>query len=753
MKILPVLVYLSLLCGQGLLARVVSYDLTIAQEKVNITGKPVPAMTLNGGIPGPTLRFTEGDTAVIHVRNAMTVPTSIHWHGMLVPNDMDGVPFVTFPPIRPGTTFTYRFPIRQHGTFWYHSHTMLQEQRGVYGSLVISPKARERVADREHVVVLSDWTNRDPHEVLRNLRRGTEYYNIEKGTDQSILGAAKTGKLSEYFGREAMRMPAMDLGDVSYDAFLVNGKREEFLTAAAGRTIRLRIIDASASTFFHLSYAGGPFTIISADGQRVRPLKMTKPLLIGVAETYDVLVRVPPHGTYEFRATAHDGSGYASLWIGSGEKHSADDLPMPFVYDTMMGFNAKHAVALTPAGTMGMSDRDVDQGKFDSPGMHMHGMKNMEMPGMDHSMMDHAGMAGKMEMGVKHNPPAWYDFLLRDDAARAPRLAEDGMKSAHRPFAPYAKLRSLKSTAYPASAPRREIRLTLDGDMERFVWMINDQPVGPENDIHIRHGEVVRFIMINRTMMHHPMHLHGHFFRVINGQGDHSPLKHTVDVEPMATTVIEFMADEPGDWFFHCHMLYHMMSGMARVVEYEGFTPAPETAAIRGKVYEEHNHWFFYGMADVLSSQTQGTLEFSNPLNILALQWEAGWQDVEGIEWEGDLTYARYLNRFTQMFAGVYAEGIDSTREHERLIAGVHYLWPGNFHSRTWIDSDGGARVTLEREFMLTPRLGLFGEGEYDTREKWTSQAGLSYILNEYLSATVAWDSDFGWGAGVTVKF
>ncbi|MEO5713327.1 MAG: multicopper oxidase domain-containing protein [Luteolibacter sp.] len=767
MKILPVLAVLTALCASSLLAREVSYDLTIARQQMNVTGKQVPAMTLNGGIPGPTLRFTEGDVAVIRVHNAMDVPTSVHWHGMLVPNDMDGVPFVTYPPIQPGGTFTYRFPIRQNGTYWYHSHTMLQEQRGVFGSIAILPKGGERGADIDHVVVLSDWTNRNPQEILRNLHRGTEYYSIEKGTAQSILGAAKTGKLGDYFSREAMRMPAMDLADVSYDAFLVNGKREEILTAAPGRTVRLRIIDGSSSSFFHLSYAGGPITIVSADGQRVQPLKMMNPLLIGVAETYDVLVRVPARGAYEFRATAHDGSGHSSLWIGSGERHPAGDLPMPFGYDTMMGFNAKNAFSLTPSGTMGMPDPDVEQGKFDSPGMHMdmggmaHGkmkmamddMAGMEMSGMDHSKMDHSGMSGMKDMGVKHNPPAWYDFLLRDDAARAPRLVTDGMMSASRPFAPYQKLRSVKNTSYPASAPRREFRLTLDGDMERYVWMINNQPVRPENDIHIRQGEVVRFIMINRTMMHHPMHLHGHFFRVINGQGDHSPLKHTVDVEPMSTTVIEFMADEPGDWFFHCHLLYHMMSGMARVVEYEGFTLTPETAAIRGKVYQETNPWLFYGMADVLSNETQGTIVYSNPLNILALRWEAGWENVDGIEWEGDFTYARYLNRFTSLFAGVHAEGNNSTREDERLIAGVHYLLPGNFHSRVWLDSDGGARATLDREFMLTPRLGLFGEGEYDTRDKWSSQAGLNYILNGYLSATALWDSDYGFGAGFRLKF
>ena len=681
---------------------------------------------------------------------------------------MDGVPFVTYPPIKPGTTFTYRYPIRQTGTYWYHSHSELQEQRGVFGSMVILPKERSHGENRDHVVMLSDWTNKNPKEILRNLRRGSEYFGVEKKTAQSVLGAAKTGKLGEYFEREAMRMPAMDLADVAYDAFLVNGKPEESLNAKPGETIRLRVIDGSASSFFHLSYAGGPMTIVSADGQAVEPVKMTEPILIGVAETYDVLVKVPANGAYEFRATAHDGSGHSSLWIGSGERRAAKDLPMPFVYDTMMGFNWKNAFALTPAGTMGMPDRDVDAGKFDKPGMNM----DMDMGGMDHGKMkmpmamkgmDHSKMKGMKDMpsmpemdkdkGVIHNPPAWYDFLLREDAARSPMLARDSMMSKERPFPPYKKLRAIKDTSFPASAPRREFRLTLDGDMNRYVWMINNKPIKPEDDILIREGEVVRFIMINRTMMHHPMHLHGHFFRVINGQGNRAPLKHTVDVAPMTTTVFEFMADEPGDWFFHCHLLYHMMSGMARVVEYESFTPAPETAAVREGIYEETNPWFFYGYADVLSNETQGTITFSDPLNILMLNWEAGWDGVEGTEWEGDLTYGRYINRFTTVFAGVYAEGVNSTREDERLIGGIRYLLPGNFMSQAWIDDEGEARFMIDRELMLTPRLGIFGEVEYDTLEDWSYQAGLTYALTQYVSATALWDSDYGVGAGFTLRF
>ena len=525
------------------------YNLTIAEQHVDITGKPVHAMTINGGIPGPTLRFREGDVAVIHVHNKMKHATSIHWHGMLLPPEMDGVPFVSFPPIEAGATFTYRFPIRQTGTYWYHSHTHLQEQLGVYGSIVIDPQSGREHA-REHVVVLSDWTNRNPQEVLRTLRRGSEIFGVEKRTAQSVLGAAKTGTLVDFFQREGMRMPPMDLSDVSYDAFLTNGRPESSLSAKAGQTIRLRVINAAAGSYFHMNWAGGPLTVIAADGQRVEPLKMKEPLLIAIAETYDVLVTVPAAGCYEFRSTAHDGSGKTSLWIGSGERHFAKDVPKPFVYESMMGFDLKHLLALTPQGTMGMSDRMVESGAFDKPGMHMGGMDHggmnhggggmdhgsMKMDGMkhqamamegmdhgshpdmeeaDHSKMDHGGGKddrpmdaaatgegpakksgeGGMDMkpmdhgsaggmatggmqGMKHNPPVWYDFLLREDAARAPMLMSDGM-APERPFSPYKKLRSLKKTALPDRAPRRVFRLTLDGEMGRYVWMLNQASAVP----------------------------------------------------------------------------------------------------------------------------------------------------------------------------------------------------------------------------------------------------------------------------------
>ncbi len=770
-------------------AEVVEYDITISQQDVNITGISVAAMTINGTIPGPTLQFKEGDTARIHVRNKMAVETSIHWHGLLVPPGMDGVPFISFPPIAPDTTFTYEFPIRQNGTYWYHSHTSLQEQSGVYGSIVIEPKQNKLQVDQDYVVLLSDWTDENPYAVNRTLKRGSEWYAIQKGSSQSIFGALRLGMFGDYFKRELQRMPAMDIADVAYDRFLVNGKPETSLHAGPGETVRLRIIDGSATTYFHLEYAGGQMTIIAADGIDVEPIEEDR-FLIGVAETYDVLIKVPESGAYEFRATAHDGSGYTSVWIGSGKNYPASDVPRPNLYHNMMSdFSLKRTLALTPAGTMGMPDDKVNAGKFDQPGMMGMGSMNMgtdhSMEGMDQSeshsgmqmdTMNHAPAAEGMSHGAEmemlgsvssnedmehgtHSMPRESrsgkkyssDFrFLASDVSASRNLAVDNMDPA-RPWPSYAKLKSIKPTSFDKDKPVREIRLTLDGDMERYVWFLNNRPLSETDSILIHEGEVTRFIMINRTMMHHPMHLHGHFFRVINGQGDHAPLKHTVDVAPMSTTVIEFDANESGDWFFHCHLLYHMKSGMARLVHYDNFEPSPEVAAIRPNIYKDS--WYFWGEADVLTNMTEGFLMLSNIRNILTAEWEVGWQEVDDTEWESIVTYGRYINRFFTMFAGVDLMGEKDELDKTRGIVGIHYLLPLNIESRGWIDTDGGARFILDKSLELSPRLSLSGEAEYDTHEEWEGSVNLSYILTKNISLIGRYHSEYSWGGGINILF
>jgi CopA family copper-resistance protein len=774
--------------SQAALAGTVEYNLTIAQQNVNITGQPARGMTINGGIPGPVLRFIEGDTALIHVHNKMDVSTSIHWHGILLPPGMDGVPNMSFPPIEPGTTFTYTFPIRQSGTYWYHSHTNLQEQSGVYGAIVIHPRHAHKTADREHVVVLSDWTDEDPHQVLRNLKRGSEYFALQKGSAQSIFGAIKAGHLGDYFKRELSRMPAMDISDVAYDRFLANGKPQIELKAGGGETVRMRMVDGSATTFFYLEFAGGPMTIVSADGIEVEPVKI-KRLLIGVAETYDLLMKMPKEGSYELRATAHDGSSHASIWLGKGPRHPARDVPRPNLYHSMGELSLAKVMALNPAASMGMPDSMVQAGAFDKPGMHgmhdMGGMKpshdgshggkpqghEMQMPAAKSALppakksMDH-GAHGGMKMQADSpksaqphsplpEPPSGkrfsWDFApLASDVASSPSLAMDGM-APERPGPPYDLLRAKSPTAFDPKKPRKDIRLTLDGDMERYVWLLNNKPLSDQDDILIKEGEVARFIMINRTMMHHPMHLHGHFFRVLNKQGDYAPLKHTVDVAPMSTTVIEFDANEVGDWFFHCHLLYHMKAGMARLVHYENFTPPPEVQAIRHNLYKES--WYFQMSADLLSNMTEGFLQLSSTRHIFTADWEVGWQDVEETEWESVITWDYYLDRFKSVFIGAHNEGINSELEKTRGVLGLRYLLPLNFESRTWIDTDKGLRITLDKEFMLTPRLALFGEAQYDTHELWEGEVGLSYMISGHVSLIGKWHSEYGWGGGLNISF
>jgi CopA family copper-resistance protein len=771
-------------------AETIEYDLTIMQQQINITGTTVPAMTINGSIPGPILRFKFGDTAQIRVHNKMDVETSIHWHGILVPPGMDGVPYISFPPIQPNTTFTYEFPIRQSGTYWYHSHTSLQEQSGVYGSIVIVPEKSSIKTERDYVLLLSDWTDEDPHAVNRTLKRGSEWYAIQKGSGQSILGAMRLSMFGDYLKRELQRMPAMDIADVAYDRFLANGRPETTLEAMPGETVRLRIIDGSATTYFHLEYAGGPMTIIAADGLDVEPVEQNR-FLIGVAETYDVLIKVPKSGSYELRATAHDGSGYASVWIGTGMKHYASEVPRPNLYHNMMSdLSWKRTFALTPAGSMGMPDTAVDTGHFDKPGMMGMGSMDMEgghrMEGMNNAD-SHAGMqmdtmsngsdsdmkGSTMKMAapdsqsenMMHSPQADEKIspasrsgktygtnfrFLAADVASSQNLAVDSMNPA-RPWPPYDKLRSTNPTSFDKDRPVREIRLTLDGDMERYVWFLNNRPLSESDSILIHEGEVTRFIMINRTMMHHPMHLHGHFFRVLNGQGDHAPLKHTVDVAPMSTTVIEFDANEFGDWFFHCHLLYHMKSGMARVIHYDNYDPGPEVGIIRPNIYKDS--WYFWGEADVLTNMTEGFLMFSNIRNILTAEWEVGWHEVEETEWEGIFTYSRYINRFLSLFAGVDLLGEEDELDETRGVAGIHYLLPLNIESQAWIDTDGGARFLLEKSLELTPRLSLSGEVEYDTHEEWEGSVNLSYVITKNIALVGKWHSEYSWGGGLAILF
>ncbi|MEP2777278.1 MAG: multicopper oxidase domain-containing protein [Luteolibacter sp.] len=655
-------------------ARVVEYDLTISEQQMAPAGKTVSALTINGGIPGPTLRFQEGDTAVIRVHNDLKrETTSTHWHGLLLPNPMDGVPYLTTPPIKPGTTHTFRFPLKHSGTYWYHSHTGLQEQRGVYGSIVVEPKGGEPVrTDREHVLVLSDWTNRNPKTIMRSLMAGYDYDAIKKHNKQSILGAAQAGALGDYFQREKDRIPPMDLSDVYYDAFFINGKTTSRLAGKPGEKVRLRLINAGASTYFYINTSAGPMTIVAADGPPVEPVKVEN-LLMGIAETYDIVVTVPPSGSYEIRATAQDGSGHASVWVGEGTEHPAPEIPKANLYK------------------------------------------------MDYML------AGAFE-------------ALGD----AP--------DSERPLPPYRQLRALKSTVLPKDAPSRTVELRLTGDMERYIWSFNGKTLSEDSTIKVKKGEVVRFELVNDTMMHHPIHLHGHFFRLINGQGDRSPLKHTVDVPPMGKRTIEFEANDEGDWFFHCHLLYHMDAGMARVVSYE--TEDPNHVPSIDPALNAPYYWMISGLAQ--NNMSMGMAKFMNERNDFGLMWDVGYgsgMDHMGkdYEYEADVFWSRYFNpNFSTLLGYRFTNDEDS---EDRFIGGVRYRLPGLVWTGLTLDSEGDARLEVTKALQLTQRLAFVGNAEYDTNTGFDWYAGLDYAVVRNFGLTVGYDGSHGFGGGISFRF
>jgi FtsP/CotA-like multicopper oxidase with cupredoxin domain len=667
--------------------RVVEYDLTIAEQSVSPAGKSVRGFTINGGIPGPTLRFREGDFARIRVHNHLKrQTTSTHWHGLLLPNAQDGVPHVTTPPIQPGETHTFGFDLRHSGTYWYHSHTHLQEQNGVFGSIVVTPREGEPVqADRDQVLVLSDWTNTDPMEVMRMLMRGTDYFGLMRRNSQSLLGAVQGGMLKDYFQREWSRMMPMDVSDVGYHAFLINGQRQTRIEGRPGERVRLRLINAAAATYFYLHSSAGPMTLVAADGPAVQPVQVDR-FLMAIAETYDVIITIPASGQYELRATAQDGSGHVSAFLGSGENHPASDPPRPNLYQ-------------------------------------MDEMLNLALEEKE------------------------------DDARASLNLP--------RPGSPYRLLRSTKDTSLPAKMPRRKITMHLTGDMNRYIWSFDGKTIADEPYVMIKRGEIIELELINDTMMHHPIHLHGHFFRLLMGQGARSPLKHTVDVPPMSKRTVEFEANEAQDWMFHCHILYHMMSGMARVFRYEETTPPPAHGSIlsgpatvqhaAGLGEHAHDMTHLWGAASLQSHMTEGLLTWMSPRNDLLLSWELGWQNVDDPQYEIDALYQRYFSPdFQAFFGGRFTNDPDATH---RALAGFNYRLPLFAWAQVSLDTEGDARLALAKRLQLTPRIGLWGEVFYDTGTQWEWTAGADFTLTRTTSLTLSYHSDFGLGAGVLIRF
>lgn len=678
----------------------VEYDLYVTDTMVNFTGKRRHAIAINGQIPAPILEFTEGDTAVIRVHNMMQMETSIHWHGILLPNKEDGVPYLTTSPVEAGKTYTFTFPLIQSGTYWYHSHTMVQEQSGLYGSIIIHP-AQPEPQLKEYVVLLSDWTDENPHQVMRYLKRGGEWYAIKKGALQSYGEAIAAGAFKDKLKQEWQRMPAMDVSDVYYNKFLLNGQETtEFKDAKPGEIIRLRIINGSAATYFNLQYANSYMRIIAADGINVTPVSVNK-LEIAIAETYDVLITVPETGSAELRATSWDVMGYSSAFFGNGPVIKAPDIPRLNYFKMQQQMDMKNM--RMPADTIAK--------KKDMNMQHMEGMK----------MNDMAGMDMKMEIPGEFN---------------------------------YNMLRALHPTTLDSSLLLREVKLTLTGNMLRYVWSFDFKTLSTADKILIRKGERVRFVLTNNTMMRHPLHLHGHFFRFINTQGEYSPMKHTFDIKPMETVTIEFDANEEQDWFFHCHILYHMMAGMARIVSYEGSEQNEFAKNGYRKLKKEDN--VLYPWYD-LSVHSQGAWlsgNISNNKMALELEGRASWKG----DYETETHLLRYLDK-KQYFA--FYIGYDyrknktlplankpNSKDNRRVFdAGFYYLLPMLIRSEWRIDHTGRLRLQLERRDLPLSN-NFFFDFRVNTDKEYNVAA--RYMIAKSFSISTNYDSDYKWGIGLT---
>lgn len=479
------------------------YFLTIGKAGFAPSGKPRQALAVNGSVPGPLLRFREDETAVIHVTNTLDVKTSIHWHGVLVPANMDGVPGVSFPGITPGETFTYTFPVKQYGTYWYHSHSEFQELKGVYGAIVIEQADEPFAYEREHTILFSDWSDEKPERIMANLKKRADYYNWNKRTLGDFIRDAKADglgpTLEERMAWGKMRMDPTDISDVSGFTFLANGKTPPenlHLPFKPGEKVRLRVINGSAMTYFDLRIPGLRMTVVQTDGQNVEPVEVDE-IRLAAAETYDVVVE-PEADTYTVFAEAMDRSGFARATLATAEG--------------------------VEAAIPEMRPRPLRA-------LHEHGSPPAEAAA-DHAGMDHS--AHRMAGGDGHRVLTYADLAPLDNPTPA--------------------------------APAREIVTRLTGNMERYIWTIDGKRLQEADPIRLTLGERVRFTFVNETMMEHPMHLHGMWMELVGANNLGGARKHTVSVDPGARLSVDVTADAPGAWAFHCHLLFHMMAGMFTTV-------------------------------------------------------------------------------------------------------------------------------------------------------------------------------------------
>ncbi len=722
--------------------KLVHYDLTIKDSMVNFTGKTKRAIAVNGQIPMPTLTFTQGDTAEIVVHNELDEETSLHWHGLFLPNKEDGVPYLTQMPIPPHSTHTYRFPIIQNGTHWFHSHSGLQEQIGMYGNFVMlkrntDPSFRKGIDDLPTIpIVLSEWTDYNPNNVHRMLHNATDWFAIKKNATQSYAEAIKEGHLKTKLTNEWKRMLAMDVSDVYYDRILMNGKSTSDIKRIykeplkGGDKVRLRISNGGASSYFWLTYAGGKITVVATDGNDVEPVEVDR-LIIAVSETYDIILTIPRDSiAYEFLATTEDRTKSASMYFGIGGKQLKSPQPRLKYFE----------------GMKMMNDMMKMNGRLDDMGM------NMSLNQMDMNVVMYPEITGDATPSQSDDDPNRYNANALSDITTLN----------------YAMLKATQNTSLPPNAPIKTLNFELSGNMNRYVWSLDNKVVSETDKILIKKGETIRMVIYNGSMMRHPMHLHGHDFRVVNGQGDYAPLKNIIDIMPMETDTLEFTANVEGDWFFHCHILYHMMSGMGRVFTYENQAPNPTIPnpdyAWR-KLKAEDNKFHFMVENDFATNGSDGMLMIQNTRWSLNTEWRLGYHDMHG--YEAEMHLGRYLGRMQWLmpFIGFDARyrkvdindieenifGQQSTKD-KRMVGslGFESTLPMMVKFQAEVFTDYKFRCQLMREDIPIAKR-IRGGFMLNTDKEYMIE--LKYIPNKNMGIRTHYDSDMGIGFGLSLNY
>ena len=751
--------------------RTVVYHLYIRDTTVIFGKKPKRAIAVNGQIPMPTLTFTEGDTAEIWVHNELKEETSLHWHGLFLPNKMDGVPFLTQMPIKPGATYLYKFPIVQHGTHWYHSHSGLQEQIGMYGAFIMNKRKEWDIPTIP--VVLSEWIDMKPEEVHRSLHAATDWFAVQKGATQSYSEAIKLGWFKTKVKNEWKRMNAMDLTDVYYDNFLINGKNQnEQPQFKAGDKVRLRIANGGASDYFWLSYSGGKITVVATDGNEVEPVEVDR-LIIAVSETYDIVLTIPENKSYEFLVTPEDRTKFASMWLGSGEKVPAVRWKRPKYFagmkmmNDMMDMNGN----LIEMEGMEMKNQIMDMNTVMYPeitGEELRGLKKVQRMDMktagNQASPSSERVGGEVKKQMDHSS---HNMAGMNMAASSSDMAAEG--EADIVSLNYEMLRAPEKTTLP-NGPWKELKFDLTGNMNRYVWSLDNKVVSESDKILIKKGENIRIILYNNSMMRHPMHLHGHDFRLLNGQGDNAIMKNIIDIMPMERDTLEFNANERGgDWFFHCHILYHMMSGMGRVFSYDNplvdKTDITNPKVARRGLNSDDKKFHPMGSVGLESNGSDGEFMLGSTRYRLSTDWRIGSKAHHGNE--SETYFGRFLGRNQWWFPFIGFDyhhnrardeqdqknmfgQISNQANRKAFVAGVQYTLPMLINAEARVDSKGKYRFQLMRDDIpVAPRLRLTLMGNSDKEY----MAGLRYIITKYFGISTHYDSDMGYGAGITITY